>query len=438
MTTLADRLAYYDRLVPEVFPLFPSDFRLQPLDWALTEEIVRRPDTTIQCGDRQQTIRPIGTLDVEFLSNKLVALARGGHIDLVKDYPCGLRCPGCFSEDAVYGDTERLMTWQEVMEVIDDARRMGLTSVKFLGPGELFQNPDLFAILGAFEERALPISIFTKGAELGDDDLARSWYGKDSITSAKDLVERIARYTTVRILLGFNSFFPDIQDRMVGSFHKAGNYRLEHGVFGNRGVGDYTTKRDMALAYLGEAGFSDPARGQRLTLVNTPVGLDRTEEVAAMYVWGARRNIPVVIGPTMESGPKSLVLLRRDKRLDPRHEQLVELYMAVYSRVIDERIMTLDRVLAEGVSAYAGTAPCNQVANGLFLRLNGQVQLCPGKSDASAIYGNVHERSIIDIWVDSPNYALGRLTNNWCRAKTEGMPEEVQREVEKRLRERYG
>ena len=49
---------------------------------------------TTEIGGRIARIRPISTLDLEFLSNETVRLAKHGSIDLVTNYPCGLKCPG--------------------------------------------------------------------------------------------------------------------------------------------------------------------------------------------------------------------------------------------------------------------------------------------------------------------------------------------------------
>src|SRR5258705_3851368 len=105
--------------------------------------------------------------------------------------------------------------------------------------------------------------------------------------------------------------------------------------------------------------------------------------------------------------------MRSDTKRDPRHETLKQIFIGVYTRAIDEGIMDLKSLQEEGISAYMGTAPCNQVAQGLYVRLNGQVQICPGSLDPRHVFGNVHQRSIIEIWRDSPNYALGMLENNW-------------------------
>ena len=130
-------------------------------------------------------------------------------------------------------------------------------------------------------------------------------------------------------------------------------------------------------------------------------------------------------------------LSKKNLRIDPQHEKLIDMITQVYSSAIENGIMTFDQILKEGVSAYMGTSPCNQTANGLMMRLNGRIQMCPGKSDASAIYGNIHDTSLPEIWINSPNYRMGALTNNWCTAKTSGMPAIIQTEVLSRLEQRY-
>jgi MoaA/NifB/PqqE/SkfB family radical SAM enzyme len=426
-------LKKYEEMIPAKYSSnnFPNEFELRPLDWALThKDINKKSIDTIVCGYRR-LVKPLLTMDVEFLSNNIVENTKIGNIDIVKNYPCGLKCPGCFSQEGVYNDSKNLMTWQEVIDVIDSGKNIGLKSIKFLGPGELFQNPDLFDILDALKERNIPISIFTKGAELGDDNLARQIYGAQDINTSKDLINRIAKYDGVRILLGFNSFSKERQDWMVGSLKKFGDYIIDGGKFTQRGISNYTDKRDNALVNLVNAGFNYGK--QKLSLIAAPVFYYQSDEIPSMYLWAAKRNIPLVIAPTMESGPKAIGLQKMNSVIDPKHEQLIDLMTKVYVTAISNSIMTLDTIKRDGVSAYMGTSPCNQVANGLFMRLNGQIQMCPGKSDESSIYGNIHTKSLEEIWVNSPNYKMNALENNWCTAKTSGMPTFVQDEVLRRL-----
>jgi hypothetical protein len=432
-SSFGELVRYYEQLVPAVYPAtFPENFRLAPADWHLPPSISQRGTVTY----KDELIRPLGTLDVEFLSDEIIDAARKGLVNLTKNYPCGMKCPGCFSEDVTYQDPSRFLRWPQIFDIIDDARTIGLNSIKFLGPGELFQNPDLFKILDAAEARRLPISIFTKGAELGDDELAKRVFGHLGIASASELVSRIAEYSCIRILLGFNSFDPIKQDQIVGSHRATGHYEFSGGVFTKRGVEKYTHKRNMALVNLVRAKFNSPEKGQRLSLIAAPLRLDQSMEIADMYVWAARRNMPLVIAPSMESGPKARGLMRADTKRDPKHETLKQIFISVYARVIDEGIVDFKNLQEEGISAYMGTAPCNQVAHGMYLRVNGQVQMCPGSLDPDHVFGNVHERSIIEIWRASPNYTLGMLQNNWCRAKQQGMPRWLQTEVMSHLLDR--
>lgn len=429
-TSLVELRAFYEQLVPPIYPnQFPAEFRLAPSDWYLPNDVTHRPHVNFL----GKSIRPLGTLDVEFLADNIIQEARTNKISLSKRYPCGMKCPGCFSEDDTYDDADTFLTWHRVFEVIDDAREIGLRSIKFLGPGEIFQNPNLFDILDAAEKRSLPISIFTKGAELGDDTLASYIYGHLGIGTARDLVKRLSQYSCVRFLLGFNSFDPHRQDLMVGSHGVTGSYRINNGVFVKRGVSQYTDKRNQALVNLVAAGFNRPETGQRLSLIAAPVALDQSDEIPEMYVWAARRNIPLVIAPTMESGPKAIGLMNFNRKIDPSHDQLIDLFVAVYSKAIAEGITNLQRLQSEGISAYIGTAPCNQVSNGLYLRLNGQIQKCPGASDSTSLFGNIHTESIIQIWQKSSNYFDKNAENNWCRAKMLGMPLWLQSEVLSRL-----
>ena len=66
-----------------------------------------------------------------------------------------------------------------------------------------------------------------------------------------------------------------------------------------------------------------------------------------------------------------------------------------------------------------------------------QVQICPGRSDSETVYGNIHNTPLAEIWYNSPNYSLGPLMNNWCPAKKEGLPPEVQKRVMEKLEVKY-
>lgn len=56
-----------------------------------------------------------------------------------------------------------MLKWSEIKQVLIQAKRFGLESVKFLGIGEIFNNPDLFEILDDIESLQIKMEIFTKG-----------------------------------------------------------------------------------------------------------------------------------------------------------------------------------------------------------------------------------------------------------------------------------
>ena len=57
--------------------------------------------------------------------------------------------------------------------------------------------------------------IFTKGHVIGDDRLANLWNSDYGITNSKKLVEELKK-VNASILLGFNSFDNEKQDKMIG------------------------------------------------------------------------------------------------------------------------------------------------------------------------------------------------------------------------------
>ncbi len=433
--------------IEEIYPgEFPDGFVLTPLDWYTPKEIVDRAELEAEIRGEKRLIRPISTMDVEFLNNSIVRDVRGGRMSLVKNYQCGLKCPGCFSDDDIYGDSEKLMLWEEIMDVLRDAKKIGLHSIKFLGHGEFLQNPDAFDILDALGELDLKFSIFTKGVEVAVDKLAEMFHGRKGIRTGEDLAKRLSEYNNVRILQHFLSFDEKRQDAASGSKGVTRFYDIyENMGFDQkrRGVPNYTNLRNRAVEIWGKY-FINPDRsikecGQKLTLVATPFEPEQIDEASEMYMWAARRDIPLVIAPTMESGRGRNLKKAELNKGDAYFDGIIDVYVDVYSAAIDSGITTLERIRDDGLSAYIGTSPCNQVANGLMMRLNGQIKMCPGpdKDNHGAVYGNVHERTLAELWIESPNYQLGRLTNNWCTAKTSVLPGDLRPKIMEKLERKY-
>jgi MoaA/NifB/PqqE/SkfB family radical SAM enzyme len=150
------------------------------------------------------------------------------------------------------------------------------------------------------------------------------------------------------------------------------------------------------------------------------------DEALEIFKWGSRRNIPVIIAPTMISGEGKNAPEVSDAVF--KEETLVDLYYEIYSWMIDEGILTIEQVEKEGISPYAGYA-CNQFITGMFVRQDGVVRACPGNdSEAFRYCKDVRKENLKDVWTDSMGYKIrdelvktGKLSvTTPCYAKTEG------------------
>ena len=165
----------------------PSGYRLMAHKWSYPEE--RLGETVEIDGER---IKKMLTLDLNIPNGafaETVNMARLGEATQAfkRNYPCVHQCPGCFNNAELHNP---IMTLDEVTSVVEQAQALGLESVKFLGPGELLMNPELFRILNFFEERNIVIGIFTKAALLGNDKLAMQYQRM----SSEELVRKLTSY----------------------------------------------------------------------------------------------------------------------------------------------------------------------------------------------------------------------------------------------------
>ena len=380
--------------------------RLRTLDIEIgAEETIDRMNALKTRYDNGEFTSPSGIVDINLLKREFAKLYND---------TCTQRCPHCFNqEDDFYVSKiingQKLMKWSETKELIRVAKRFGLESVKFLGIGEIFKSPRLFEILDDLQAENIKIGIFTKGSALGDDETAKSC-GYEGIYTAEDLVKRIFEYQNVSILLGANSFNPIFQDAMVGCGKDGG-------------VINYTQKRNKALQLLVKYEFNNPRKGKRLALIAAPVTPQVSDETVEMYEWAMRRNITVVTIPTMVSGKganelewllgqfenNEILIERYDPGRKMTREQrytewVVDFYTDIYLRALDMGITNLETLKIEGISGYAGVAKCQQKHNGMYIRLPGTVQECPGRCVGAEILEDVRVQNLITTWLGSINY----------------------------------
>jgi hypothetical protein len=89
---------------------------------------------------------------------------------------CSLKCPECFRRDDKVDiiTKENQLSEKEIIEYIKQAKTLGLQSVKILGRGEPFQNPNFLGFLQAMTDLDIGVGIFTKGMVLGWDKWAKN------------------------------------------------------------------------------------------------------------------------------------------------------------------------------------------------------------------------------------------------------------------------
>jgi len=343
---------------------FPKDFVNDVNGWNFTQEALIKNKGKIL------------TLDIDF-----------GNV-------CSLNCPHCFRRDnkVDFGKGNPL-SYDETTQLIKDARGLGLRSVKFLGAGEPFENKDFIKFLRFLKDLNIVPVIFTKGHVIGDDKLVKLWNSDYGIENSLELIEELKKVNAT-ILLGFNSFDAEKQDKMVG------------------GVEGYTLKRNRALELLSEAGFNKH-QPTKLCLAANPITHENYEEIFEMYKWGRVRNLYMIVCPTMVSG--RCAETSAWEKITPSKEKLVDLYTKIYNFNIEKGIQTLSQIEKEGISAYAGGCPCHQIACGVYITLGGIILRCPG--DDVTVFGDIREKSLKDIWESSENYQRAGTFNCGCPPK---------------------
>ena len=293
---------------------------------------------------------------------------------------CSLECPGCFRKSSVVDNTPTGdLTYAELLNVIDEARKLGLRNVKICGAGESTQNTRFLQFIRDMTARDIGVAVFTKGQVLGNDGETRKFNEKRyKITSAMELCRELLDLK-VSILLNFVSFQTEIQDEAVGN------------------VSGHTLVRNQALSNLVAAGFNK-THPTRLSICANPITRQIFPELFDIYVYARERNIYPLITALMISG-KQIDQQFLDNH-DVADDEKIDLWTRIYRWNIDHGIQTLEQIKKDGISVMPGIHPCNQIACGLYITAKGNVVGCPG---FTSIEGNVRNESLKDIWERSEN-----------------------------------
>ena len=378
------------RIVPDIPVIysdkFPEDYVNDVDGWSFTGKELEKNKGRLL------------TLDIDFGNN------------------CMLNCGFCFRRGGMLDSAgaKSALSYSQIIAYLKEAKKLGLRSVKFLGAGEPLQEPTLLKFLEDLKRMDIIPLIFTKAHVIGDDALARKFHGHRGITSGEDLVKKL-KSLNARILLNFLSFDTEIQDRMVGN------------------IEGYTLKRNRALELLVKHGFNSP-NPTHLCILPIPITRLTFPETFEIYRFARERNIYPVVTPTMVAG-RSLDQLFRNSTGVPAGK-IISLYTKIYGYNIEKGIQTLEEIEKDGVASYAGGAPCNQVACGMYVTLPGIVLRCPG--DETTIFGDITKQSLKEIWQNSENFKRAGTFNCHCPPKDgKVIPEKLYTEVLSNLQKKY-
>jgi MoaA/NifB/PqqE/SkfB family radical SAM enzyme len=353
------------RIIPDIpikYTRFPDNFINDINGWAFNK-------ATIEANKGK-----LLTLDIDFGSY------------------CSLNCPACFRKKNSIDDDKHELQFDNLVDVVLQAKKLGLRSVKFLGAGDPFENFGFLKFLRFLKDQDIIPLIFTKGQTIGDDKSVFKYFGEYGIFTGKELVKEL-NACNVSIMLSFNSFDDAIQAKLVGR------------------PAEFIHVRNRALQLLVDEGFND-SNPTRLALINSPVTIWTIDEALEIYKWGRLRNLYTVVTPSMISGRA------KDKvwvKITPLEEKMVQLYADIYRFNLETNLQNINQLKDEGIATYAGGHPCNQVATGMYVSLNGKVMSCPGSEEN--VEGNYWEKSLEEIWLNSENYKRSGTYNCGCIAK---------------------
>jgi len=355
-----------------------------------------------------------------FSRQELAEAARDGRmltmdLDMTGDLRCSLGCRHCFNPILkLLKKRGELLSDDEVKKVVLDAKALGLKSIKIIGPGEPLEEMSLLPFLDFLAGHSIQPLIFTKATALGNDLMARRMHGMDS----RHLARKLKEDYDVSILLGATSFHAETEARIVKR-------------------GWFPGVRHLAFERLIDAGFNDfiPGQPTKLALIFNPIMHLNADEAFDVYTWARVRHIYSISSPTMVAG--SCREKNSYKAMTPDEKKLIQIYVKINLWAIKRGLFSIDDLERDGVSAYAGASPCQQVGAGLFIKRNGLALRCPG--DDVSIQGRVREKSLAEIWRESDNLnRYGGMINVGCPPKygksiPEGFFEKVLDEIKRQL-----
>lgn len=408
--------------VPAILPpkgALPRGYRSGARGWWIKRG---RHTETVEIGGEH--IKKLLTLDANIPGDDFADLinihppgSREANIAFGEMYQCTMKCALCFNDGTL---KNYVLYLHEVFWILDQARELGIESIKFLGPGELLEKKELWEVLEYTKKHNIILGIFTKAGVLGSDWLARKYHGIGS----EELLLRLLEYPNLNFYVEGRSFDPIWENRFVPIRDEEDKKHV-----------NYYEVLCIAYERLCGAGLNSDLMNQRMTVMCNPVTHQNIGGVFEIYKWGIERNMPVYLPPTMVSGKGHLGEKAAIDELFA--ERFINLGVQVYTWAIERGILTLEQFKEDGAHPYIGNTPCSQLTHGMYIHADGRVWRCPGNDgDDFQIDPDVRKTPLKDIWKNSRNYRINAF-NNHCVKDGVSLPVRFYTEVEKRVEKHF-
>lgn len=282
---------------------------------------------------------------------------------------CNLACSYCYACGGEIKDRDNMLTREDYIRILDEAKRLGVDSIGVPGAGEPFFKPNFDLTMWFLQQcadRGFYVTLFSTG-EFITPELAATLF---------DL--------PVEIMLKGNTLDPDYQDRFVSDPAKG---REIHG---------YGLARNRAIEVLMAAGFNDKeaarkfGRESRMALVTSIMtdeesgGLSNLGEVAEIYRFCRNRNIIADVDTILKRGRATECgLSSGDKNIMQVLTSLRQIAVEEYG---DSPSLS---------STYVETV-CDRYHHHLYVDITGRIRPCIGAMDVDL--GNIKSITLSQAW----------------------------------------
>ncbi len=282
---------------------------------------------------------------------------------------CNLACSYCYACGGEKLDVERLLKWEQYLEILNQAKTLGVNSVGIPGAGEPFNKPNCklaLRLINLCADLGMFVTIFTTGQFI--------------TTSLADELYNLP----VELMIKGNTLKPELQDKFVSDPARG------------RIITGYGAARNMAINRLMARGFNNHqecqkrfGRKSRLALVTSIMTSEHGEisnldEIADILRFCRTNNIIFDCDTVLKRGRgASCELCASDMELK---RKLLEL------QAIDRDEFENDWEISPG---YVGTA-CDRYMHHMYVNQYGDIRPCIGAMDV--VLGNIRETGLEQAW----------------------------------------